>query len=192
MSIMFLSQRGITLIEQIVFIVIVSVGVIALVSSMSPMIRASADPMVTKQFVAIAESLLNEILHQPFTWCDPDDSKASTAQAYGACASSAQNTMGPTPAGETRDGSSGSFFDNVRDYAGFAMDDVTDPAGGSIIGGYRAEVAMAEAGGTFGVAADAALLITVTVCRTTAPSSACAGRDSFALSGYRFRYAPRY
>ena len=45
---------------------------------------------------------------------------------------------------------------------------------------------------TFGLAADAALLITVTVCRTTAPSSACAGRDSFALTGYRFRYAPHF
>lgn len=103
------AQRGITLIEQIVFVVIVSVGVIGLVSVMNPAIRASADPMVTKQFVAIAESLLNEILHQPFTWCDPDDGNASTAQSYAGCASNAQNAMGPTPAGETRDGSSGSF-----------------------------------------------------------------------------------
>jgi MSHA pilin protein MshD len=185
-------QRGITLIEQIVFILIVSVGVVGLVSVMNPMIRQSADPMVTKQFVAIAESLLNEILHQPFTWCDPDDANASTAQAYGGCASNAQNAMGPTPAAETRNGGVGAVFDNVRDYAGFAMDDVADPAGGSIITGYRAEVAMAEDGATFGLADDAALLITVTVCRTTAPSTACAGRESFALTGYRFRYAPRY
>jgi MSHA pilin protein MshD len=187
-----LAQHGITLIEQIVFIIIVSVGVVGLISVMNPMIRNSGDPMVTKQFVAIAESLLNEILHQPFTWCDPDDANASTAQAYGGCAGNAQNAMGPTPAGETRDGSSGSFFDNVRDYAGFAMDDMADPAGGSIITGYRAEVAMAEDGATFGLAADAALQITVTVCRTTAPSTACAGRESFALTGYRFRYAPRF
>lgn len=192
MSARFSWQRGITLIEQVVFIVIVSVGVIGLVSVMNPAIRASADPMVTKQFVAIAESLLNEILHQPFTWCDPDDANASTAQAYGGCAGDAQNAMGPTPAGETRNGGVGAVFDNVRDYAGFAMDDVADPAGGSIITGYRAEVAMAEDGATFGLAADAALQITVTVCRTTAPSTACAGRESFALTGYRFRYAPRY
>lgn len=192
MSTRSLRQGGITLIEQIVFIVVISVGVIALVSSMLPMIKASADPMVTKQFVAIAESLLNEILHQPFTWCDPDDGNASTVQAYSGCASNAQNAMGPTPSGETRNGGIGAVFDNVRDYAGFAMDDVADPAGGSIISGYRAEVAMAEVGGSFGVATDAALLITVTVCLTTTPSSACAGRDSFALSGYRFRYAPRY
>lgn len=191
MSTNMIAQRGVTLVEQIVFIVIVSVGVVGLISVMNPMIRNSGDPMVTKQFVAIAESLLNEVLHQPFTWCDPDDANAATAQSYAGCASNAQNTMGATPAGETRDGSSGSFFDNVRDYAGFAMDDVADPAGGSVINGYRAEVAMAEAGGTFGLASDAALLITVTVCRTSAPSTACAGRESFALTGYRFRYAPR-
>jgi MSHA pilin protein MshD len=192
MSSRFPGQRGITLIEQIVFIVIVSVGVVGLISVMNPMIRQSADPMVTKQFVAIAESLLNETLHQPFTWCDPEDANASTAQSYTGCASNPQNTIGPTPAGETRNGGAGAVFDNVRDYAGFAMDDVADPAGGSVITGYRAEIAMAEAGGTFGLAADAALLITVTVCRTTAPSSVCAGRESFSLTGYRFRYAPRY
>ena len=72
-------QRGITLIEQIMFIVIVSVGVIGLVSVMNPAIRASADPLLTKQLVAITESLLNEVLHQPFTWCDPDDPAAPTA-----------------------------------------------------------------------------------------------------------------
>lgn len=194
MSIRFPWQRGITLIEQVIFIVVVSVGVIGLVSVMNPAIRASADPMVTKQFVAIAESLLNEILHQPFTWCDPDDTNASTATSYAGCnvAANAQNSMGPTPAGETRNGGVGAVFDNVRDYAGFAMDDVADPTSVSVINGYRAEVAMAEAGGTFGLAADAALLITVTVCRTTTPSSACAGRESFALTGYRFRYAPRF
>lgn len=187
-------QYGVTLIEQIVFILIVSVGVVGLISVMNPMVRNSGDPMITKQSVAIAESLLNETLHQPFTWCDPDDANASTATSYAACsvAANAQNSMGPTPAGETRNGGVGAVFDNVRDYAGFAMDDVSDPTSVSVINGYRAEVAMAEAGGTFGLAADAALLITVTVCRTTTPSSACAGRESFALAGYRFRYAPRF
>ncbi len=184
-------QQGATLVEMIVFIIIVSVGVVALVSAMSPMIRASADPMVTKQFVAVAESMLNEILHQPYTWCDPDDANAATAQSYAGCASTPQNALGATPGTERRDGSSGSFFDNVRDYHGFAMDNVSDPSGGSIVNGFRAEVAIVETGATFGLAADAALAITVTVCRTVTPSASCAGRESFALTGYRFRYAPR-
>lgn len=187
-------QRGVTLIETIIFMIMVSVGVIGLVSVMNPLIRASADPMITKQMVAVAESLLNEVLHQPYTWCDPDDANAATAQAYGGCASNSQNALGPTPNTETRDGSGGSgeFFDNVRDYAGFAMDNVADPAGGSVINGYRAEVAIVEAGASFGIAADAALAITVTACRTVTPSASCAGRESIVLAGYRFRYAPRY
>ncbi len=185
-------QTGITLIEQIVFMVIVSVGVVALVAVMNPSIRASADPMVTKQSLAIAEALLNEVLHQPVTWCDPDDTNAASAQSYAGCATTPQSALGPTPATESRDGASGSFFDNVRDYHGFAMDDIADPSGGSIVAGYRGEVVVGEAGGLFGLAADAALAVTVTVCRTTTPSSVCAGRDNFALTGYRFRYAPRF
>ena len=185
-------QTGITLIEQIVFMVIVSVGVVALVAVMNPSIRASADPMVTKQSLAIAEALLNEVLHQPVTWCDPDDANAASAQSYAGCATTPQNALGPTPVTESRDGASGSFFDNVRDYHGFAMDDIADPSGGSIVAGYRGEVVVGEAGGLFGLAADAALAVTVTVCRTTTPSSVCAGRDNFALTGYRFRYAPRF
>jgi MSHA pilin protein MshD len=189
-----LRQRGVTLIETIVLMVMLSVGVIGLVTAMNPLIRASADPMVTKQMVAIAESLLNEIEHQPNTWCDPDDTNAATAQSYAGCATNPQNVLGPTPNTERRDGSgpSGQFFDNVRDYAGFAMDNIADPAGGSVVAGYRAEVAIVEVGATFGIPADAALAITVTACQTTAPSTPCAGRNSIAVAGYRFRYAPRY
>jgi Tfp pilus assembly protein PilV len=70
------SQRGITLIEQIVFMLIVSVGVVGLVSTMSSTVAHSADPQVTKQLAVIAESLLAEVAQQPMTWCDPDDASA--------------------------------------------------------------------------------------------------------------------
>ena len=183
-------QRGVTLIEQIAFIIVVSVGVIALVSVMGPMIRHSADPMVSKQSVAIAEALLNEVLQQPNTWCDPGDANAATATSYASCATMAQNTLGPN-SGETRDGSSGAYFDNVRDYAGYTQDNVSDPAGEYAVSGYRGEIAIVEAGATFGLASDAALAVTVTVCRTDASAPSCSGRESFSLTGYRFRYAPR-
>jgi MSHA pilin protein MshD len=174
-----IAQRGITLIEQIVFIVIVSVGVVALVSTLNPMIRASADPMRTKQMVAIAEGLLNEIMHQPFTWCDPDDPAASTAQSYAGCASP-QNT-GSSMAGESR---LGGTFDNVDDYGGYSMANVTDVSGGNAMAGYTASVAIARAGNALGLADNtAALSVTVTV---------SFGTESFFLTGYRFRYAPRY
>jgi MSHA pilin protein MshD len=174
-------QRGITLVEQIMFIVIVSVGVIGLVSVMNPAIRASADPMLTKQLVAIAESLLNEIMHQPFTWCDPDDATASTALSYGDCANP-QNTFGAT-AGETRYAVGVTPpFDNVADYAG-PMATIDDPSGSNAMAGYSATVAMANTGAALGLGDDsAAVSITVTVTD---------GHETFTLTGLRFRYAPR-
>jgi MSHA pilin protein MshD len=162
-------QRGISLVETIVFMVIVSVGVIGLVSVLNPMIRSSADPMVTKQSTVIAESLLNEILHQPFTWCDPDDPAAATAQSYGDCSPGyAQSALGPT-VGEVRGGNApGTGFDNVADYAGFGMDDVTDAAGNNAMAGLGDNTA--------------ALQVTVSISN---------GSETFSLTGYRFRYAPR-
>lgn len=178
-------QRGVTLVELIVFIVIVSVGVVGLVSVIGPMVRTSADPMVTKQLTAIAESLLNEALHKPYTWCDPDDTTAATALSYADCAHP-QNTLGPVPNGEERgsaDPEEG--FDNVADYGGFGADNVGDAAGNNSMAGYRADIVVAHVGkALLGAAADdtAALSVTVTVIRNG---------ERFSLSGYRFRYAPR-
>lgn len=172
-------QRGLSLIEVLIFIVIVGVGVAGLVSVMNPLVRFSADPMRTKQMLAIAEALLNEVLHQPFTWCDPDDPAASTAQSYAAC-TSPQNT-GTFTAGESR---LGGTFDNVDDYGGYSMANITDVSGGNPMAGYTASVAIARAGTALGLADNtAALSVTVTV---------SFGTDNFSLTGYRFRYAPRY
>jgi MSHA pilin protein MshD len=180
-------QRGITLIEQIMFIVIVSVGVIGLVSVMNPAIRASADPMVTKQLVSIAESLLNEVMHQPFTWCDPDDPAASTAQKYADCAHP-QNTNTTVSSGgvESRYGvGPDSVFDNVSDYGNKSWNPIDDPSGSNAMAGYTASVAIASVGNAMGLADNtAALSVTVTVTNTTSS-------QSFSLTGYRFRYAPR-
>lgn len=171
-------QRGITLIEQIMFIIIVSVGVVGLVSVMNPLIRNSADPMQFKQLMAIAESVLSEVIHQPFTWCDPDDATASTALSYADCA----NPQSSATAGESRNGAS--VFDNVADYGGWGMNNITDAAGGNAMAGFNVNVVVANAGTALGLAAnDAALSVTVTVTR---------GADTYALTGYRFRYAPRY
>src|SRR4051794_24643993 len=66
------AQAGISLIELIMFMVIVSVGLAGILSVMTVTTRASADPMLRKQAIAVAESLLEEIQLQPFTFCDPD------------------------------------------------------------------------------------------------------------------------
>lgn len=63
------SQRGMTLIELVVFIVVVSVGLAGVLSVFNVVVKGSADPLVTKQALAVADSLLEEILLKDF--CDP-------------------------------------------------------------------------------------------------------------------------
>ena len=55
-------QRGFTLIELIIFIVVVGVGLTGILSVMNTVVKSSADPLVRKQTIAIAESLMEEIL----------------------------------------------------------------------------------------------------------------------------------
>ena len=62
--------RGFTLIELIIFIVIVGVGLAGVLSVYTTAVKSSADPMVRKQAMAIAESLLEEIVLKEFK--DPD------------------------------------------------------------------------------------------------------------------------
>ncbi|HET6720167.1 MAG TPA: type II secretion system protein, partial [Rhodocyclaceae bacterium] len=70
-------QRGMTLIELIVFIVVVSVGLAGVLSVFNVAVRNSADPLITKQALAVADALLEEILLKDF--CDPTPAVASTA-----------------------------------------------------------------------------------------------------------------
>lgn len=53
---------GFTLIELIVFIVIVSVGLAGILLPIMNNVRNSADPMIARQMVLIADSLMDEIM----------------------------------------------------------------------------------------------------------------------------------
>jgi MSHA pilin protein MshD len=55
-------QCGFTLIELIIFIVVVSVGITGILSVINTVVKSSADPMLRKQSIAIAESMLEEVL----------------------------------------------------------------------------------------------------------------------------------
>ena len=171
-------QSGVSLIELIIFIVIVSTAVAGVLAVMNVTTQHSADPMLRKQAQAIAESLLEEIELQPFTYCDPDDANAATATSVADC--SIPEAMGPET-GETR--YSTPQFDNVNDYSGFTMSGINDITNTAIGGlnNYTASVAITQDGGSFSLPTDAVLKIDVTV---------SAGNDSLTLTGYRFRYAP--
>jgi MSHA pilin protein MshD len=180
-------QSGLSLIELIIFIVIIGVGLAGITLTYNVVVRHSADPMARKQALVIAESLLLEIEQQAFTWCDPQDDNVLTATSAAGCAMAAnnQNNLGAaTPVGESR-GDNGNPYDNVADYSGIttAVAD-SDIRGQNGVPGYLVTVNMTRVGGVApftGFPADAVLRIAVTV----------TGRgETITLVGYRTRYAP--
>jgi MSHA pilin protein MshD len=178
-------HTGFTLIELAAFIMIVSVAVGGVLLSYHSAARDSADPVIQKQALAIAQSILEEVQQMPFTFCDPDDPAAPTATSTASCAT--VEAIGPEP-GESRY-STTTPFDNVNDYHGYTTATET-PSGikditGAPISGlstYDASVTVV-ATALSGVPAGEALLITVSV---SGPRNV-----SVRLDAYRTRYAPR-
>jgi MSHA pilin protein MshD len=180
-------QLGVSLIELIMFIVIISIALTGVLLMMNQITGQSADTLVRKQALAIAESLLEEVELMPFTYCDPDDASAVTAASVAGCTTS--EAIG-TEAGETRYITP--KFDNVNDYHNFFMNSGTggikDISNALVagLGSYAASVVVAApAAGLGGIPAVSGVLqITVTV---TGP-----GPDNtpIVLDGYRARYAP--
>jgi MSHA pilin protein MshD len=60
-------QRGVTLVELVIFIMLISLGVAGILMVMIATTQRSADPMVQQQALLIAESYMEEILHKGFT-----------------------------------------------------------------------------------------------------------------------------
>ena len=187
------AERGVSLVELIIFIVVVSVAVVGVLAAINLGTRTSADPMVQKQALAAAEALLEEVQLQPFTYCDPDDANAAIALSSADCAVAANDeslAIGPE-AGETRQVvGTATPFDNVSDYNNFDSDapgvgGIRDVSGALIpaLAGYRARITVSQQA-IGAVPAAEALLIQV---RVDGP----AGTDvSVVLHGYRVRYAP--
>ncbi len=172
-------ERGFTLIELVIFIVIVSVALAGVLLVLTQSTASSADPQLRRQALAVAESLLEEVQLMPFTYCDPDDPAVDTATSAAACAT--PEVIGPE-AGETRTGSP--QFDNVNDYHGYSMPaGISDITGAAIagLGAYSASVAVQAVALDSAPASDA-LRITVTV---NGP-----GATQVKLEGWRTRYAP--
>jgi MSHA pilin protein MshD len=67
-------ESGFTLLELIIFIVVVAAGLAGILAVMNTTVRSSADPMVRKQAIALAESTLEEVLQKAYD--DPDGSNA--------------------------------------------------------------------------------------------------------------------
>ncbi len=176
-------MAGLTMVELVMFIMIVGVAVAGVLSVLNVTVKSSADPQVRKQALAIAEALLEEIQLSGMTYCDPADPGLQDAASEADCATR------PEAAGAEKDNSRP--FDNVNDYVaayGTARAISGDVTGStvSIPDGYAAQVTITpEAlGGIASSEADPEVLrIAVTVNY---------GSDSLTLEGYRTRYAPDY
>lgn len=60
------AQRGLTLIELIIFMVVISVGIAGILSVMNITTKSSADPAVRKQSIVFAEAILEEVLAKEY------------------------------------------------------------------------------------------------------------------------------
>jgi MSHA pilin protein MshD len=182
-------QRGVTLVELILFILIIGIALAAIMGVMNVTTSHSADTVRTKQALMIAEGLLEEVQLARFTRCDPSgdngDGTCTVPEAWGQVS---PEPVGPRP------------YDNVNDYvaaagtatSAFNVGGVLADANGSALNvtGYTATVAISPdavgpAGsqvGDTGTAADTNMLrIRVTVFFDS---------TSLTLDGYRSRYAP--
>lgn len=175
------NQTGFTLIELVIFIVIVSVALTGVLTVLNITTKSSADPIIRKQALAIAEALLEEVMLQPFTYCDPDDATAATATSTAGCTTTVE-AIGPdvNPNGTTETRASATDpFDNVNDYN--SLSTTTNVAGGGAAR-YTANITVTAALlNTITVASGDALLVSVSV---------NSGSETIVLEGYRTRYSP--
>ena len=173
-------QQGVSLVELVIFIVIISTAVVGILGVMSYTTSHSADPLVRKQALAVATALLEEIQLMPFTTCDPDYYDAATNVCQRA------EAIGPE-SGETRNGPT--FFDNVNDYHGFTL-----TGGGADLGNSGTVVVPAGYSASVVVTPDAAfgpssaLLPSAAVLRIAVSVTYAGG--VIVAEGYRTQYAP--
>lgn len=133
------SQRGVTLVELVIVIVIVGVAAAALYGAMASIGGRSADPLLRQQSLALAEAYLEEIQLQDFL--DP-----GTATPCPAPPALRQN------------------YDNVCDYAGLVDNGARNAYGEALagLGDYRVSVAVTPQAWN-GLAASDVLYVQVSV-----------------------------
>jgi MSHA pilin protein MshD len=141
---MLVSHRGVTLIELIAFIVVVSVGLVALLAIFDRTLVDSVNPIVQIKATEKAQALMEEILTRKF------DENTPTG-GVPAC----DSTSGSACAGIAAD----SGYDDVGDYNGYSVTDSD---------GFTVAVSVTLAGTQLGLADAQARLIVITV---TTPKS---------------------
>lgn len=168
-------QGGATLLELIVSIVVISIGLAGVLVVMDRNTRASADPVIRHQAVAIAEAYLEEILLKDF--CDPNNANPCTP---GNAPGNAASLCFVCPVAEVNRVD----FDNVCDYNGRtdngARDQLNAPIAG--LGGYTVQTNVSTNGSLGALTGGACEVLQVDV-SVTPPSG-----PAIALSGFRTNF----
>lgn len=130
-----LRQRGVTLIELVIAIVIIGVALAGVLLVFANNVRASANPVIIKQMTASAEEMMEEIALKPYV-------PAANAAPSGC----ARNT-----------------FNDISDYNGYGTAGyICDIDGAHMLPGYSINVTVAAPAAWNGVAQTKQITVTVT------------------------------
>ena len=151
---------GVTLIELVISIVIISIALVGILSVMTLTTSHSADPMIRHQAIAIAQAYMEEIQLRSF--CDPDTGSCGCTGVYEASRDLYDNIC---------DFNDPSLPNNVRDQDNTVISELS---------GYTVNVSVVPTA-LEGIAASDALKLDVQVSH---PS----GLVNFSLSSFRVRY----
>lgn len=157
-------QRGASLVELVLAIVIVSVGLAGVLVGFSATVKGSADPLIRKQMLAIAEEMLEEISIKHF-----DPSGTAPANVSKDC------TTGTGIAPRTA-------FNDVADYNNYSTTGICNIDGDAVstLAGYSLAVTVSSAAILGALGGGQVQQITVTVTH---------GAEQIQLVGWRVKYA---
>ena len=165
-------SAGFTLVELIVFIVVVSIGVLGILSLFNVTVRGSGNPLLVKQALAIAESVMEEVQGKDF------DNTSHVSSDF--------VPSNPPTVSERQN------FDNVDDFNNYGAASLSptvlrtgiyDISGNAIplLASFRLLVTVAHPASAFGgITVDKIWIISVQV---TDP-----GNQTYTLTGYRINY----
>lgn len=160
------AQRGLTLIELIIYIVVVLVGLAGVLTVFNTTVRGSADPVVRKQALALAEAMLEEVLAKDYQNAAGGNNVATSLEG---CTPSTTPKCSPNTPTERAN------YNDVDDYNGWNQAGNSQAVGTApaALAGYAVTVAVGAPAAVNGVTLKA---VTVTVTN---------GAETVTLQGWR-------